>query len=100
LDSGAPAIRQVSFTAAGESVTLAVKDKAGVDLLVAPRRDILDRIGAGAATRAGVHIRPGVTVTGVRLDEAGRAIGVYAHRRSGAHLDREGPVVGGGGGLG
>src|SRR5215475_15982246 len=30
LASGAPAIRQVSFTAAGESVTRVVKDKSGV----------------------------------------------------------------------
>ena len=29
LASGAPAIRQVSFTAGGETVTRAVKDKAG-----------------------------------------------------------------------
>jgi 2-polyprenyl-6-methoxyphenol hydroxylase-like FAD-dependent oxidoreductase len=38
LDSGAPAIRQVTFHAAGESLTRTVKHKAGVDLLVAPRR--------------------------------------------------------------
>src|SRR4051794_19252298 len=72
LASGAPAIRQVSFTAAGESVTLAVKDKAGVDLLVAPRRYILDTLVAEAATRVGVHLRPGITVTGVQLDDTGR----------------------------
>jgi 2-polyprenyl-6-methoxyphenol hydroxylase-like FAD-dependent oxidoreductase len=47
--SGAPAIRPVSFTAAGESVTLAVKDKAGVDLLLAPRRYVLDTLVAEAA---------------------------------------------------
>ena len=34
LDSGAPAIRRVSFTAAGETLTRAVKDKSGVDLLL------------------------------------------------------------------
>ena len=56
LASGAPAIRQVTFTAADESVTLAVKDKAGVDLLVAPRRYILDTIVADAAARSGVHM--------------------------------------------
>ena len=42
LASGAPAIRQVTFNAAGESVTRTIKDKAGVDLLVAPRRHMLD----------------------------------------------------------
>ena len=38
LDSGAPAIRQVTFNAGGESVSRPIKDKAGVDFLVAPRR--------------------------------------------------------------
>src|SRR6185436_6253804 len=38
LASGAPAIRQVTFTADGESVSRTVKHRAGVDLLVAPRR--------------------------------------------------------------
>jgi 2-polyprenyl-6-methoxyphenol hydroxylase-like FAD-dependent oxidoreductase len=87
LASGAPPIRQVSFTAAGESVTLPVKDKAGVDLLVAPRRYILDTLVAEAAVRAGVDMRPGVTVTGIRLDDAGRASGVCARDRSGARLE-------------
>lgn len=100
LASGAPPIRQVSFTAAGESVTLAVKDKAGVDLLVAPRRYILDTLVAKAAARAGVHMRPGVTVTGVRLDDAGRATGVYGHDRSGAHVEIEALFVVGADGLG
>src|SRR6266508_733581 len=34
LASGAPAIRQVTFTAEGDSVTRPVKSKAAVDLLV------------------------------------------------------------------
>src|SRR5690348_9779533 len=53
LASGAPPIRQISFAAAGELATLAIKNKAGVDLLVAPRRHILDTLVAEAATRAG-----------------------------------------------
>ena len=52
LASGAPAIRQVTFHAGGESVSRMVKHKAGVDLVVAPRRYVLDTIIAAAA-RAG-----------------------------------------------
>ena len=100
LASGAPAVRQVSFTAAGESVTLAVKDKAGVDLLVAPRRYILDTLVAEAAVRAGVDMRSGVTVTGVQLDDAGRAIGVYGHDRSGNQVKIDARFVVGADGLG
>ena len=38
LDSGAPAIRQVTFHALGESVRRTIKHKAGVGLVVSPRR--------------------------------------------------------------
>jgi 2-polyprenyl-6-methoxyphenol hydroxylase-like FAD-dependent oxidoreductase len=100
LASGAPVIRQVSFIAEGESVTLAVKDKAGVDLLLAPRRYILDSLVADAAARVGVHTRLGVTVTEVRLNDAGRAIGVYAHDRSGSRVEIEARFVVGADGLG
>ena len=67
LDSGAPAIRQVTFTVEGQSTTRAIKDKAGVDLLVAPRRYILDTLVAEAAAAAGADVRLGVTITGVHL---------------------------------
>jgi 2-polyprenyl-6-methoxyphenol hydroxylase-like FAD-dependent oxidoreductase len=100
LDSGAPAIRQVTFTAAGESLTRSIKHKAGVDLLVAPRRYILDAIVAEAAADAGVDLRLGVTVTGVRLDDAGRATGVYGRDGTGAPLEIDARFVVGADGLG
>src|SRR6266508_2799974 len=79
LDSGAPAIRQVTFNAGGESVSRPIKDKAGVDLVVAPRRYVLDTILVGAAARAGAQVRPGVRGTGVRRDGGGRVVGVHGH---------------------
>lgn len=87
LASGAPAIRQITFNAQGESVTRTVKHKAGVDFLVAPRRYILDTIVAEAAGSAGADVRHGVTVTGVRLDDTGRAIGVYGQDGTDASVD-------------
>ncbi|MGE5286872.1 MAG: NAD(P)/FAD-dependent oxidoreductase [Micromonosporaceae bacterium] len=87
LDSGAPAIRQVTFHAGGESVSRPVKHKAGVDLVVAPRRYVLDTILAAAAQRAGADVRTGVTVTGVQRDRRGRVAGVYGHDRGGAPVD-------------
>jgi flavin-dependent dehydrogenase len=87
LDSGAPAIRQVTFNSDGESVSRPIKDKAGVDLLVAPRRYVLDTILASAAERAGAVVRPGVTVTGVRRDGRGRVVGVFARDRAGAVIE-------------
>jgi len=87
LDSGAPAIRQVTFNAGGASISRPIKEKAGVDLVVAPRRYVLDTILASAAGRAGADVRPGVTVTGVRQDGHGRVVGVYGHDRAGAPIE-------------
>jgi 2-polyprenyl-6-methoxyphenol hydroxylase-like FAD-dependent oxidoreductase len=100
LDSGAPAIRQVSFTAMGETVTRAVKDKSGVDLLVAPRRYILDTIVAEAAAQEGVQLRLGVNVAGVHFDDTGRAVGVYGRDRTGRLVDLYARHVVGADGLG
>jgi flavin-dependent dehydrogenase len=87
LGSGAPAIRQVTFNAGGESISRTIKDKAGVDCLVAPRRYVLDTILATAAQRAGAEVRPGVTVTGVQRDGRGRVVGVSGHDRAGAPVE-------------
>jgi flavin-dependent dehydrogenase len=100
LDSGAPAIRQVTFNAGGTSITRTIKEKAGVDLLVAPRRYVLDTILATAAERAGADLRQGVTVTGVRRDGRGRVVGVSAQDRSGAPVELGARYVVGADGLG
>lgn len=84
LGSGTPAIRQVTFTAGGEAVSRQIKDKAGVDLVVAPRRYVLDSLLAAAAKRAGADVRHGVSVNQVQRDERGRVIGVSGHNRAGA----------------
>jgi flavin-dependent dehydrogenase len=99
LDSGAPAIRQVTFSTPSESTTRQIKDKSGVDLLVAPRRHLLDTILAQAAADAGADLRLGVTVTGLHLDDAGRVTGVYGQDRSGAALDLRARFVVGADGL-
>src|SRR4030095_13929791 len=87
LDSGAPAIRQVTFNAGGESVRQTIKHKAGVDLVVAPRRYVLDTLLASAAQRGGVRWRPGVTVAGLGRDWSGGVTGVYGHDRAGAPVE-------------
>lgn len=100
LASGTPAIRQVTFTAAGESIARTVKNKAGVDLLIAPRRHILDTIVAEAAAARGVDVRLGVTVTRVHLDNTGRVTGVRGHDRTGAPFGIDARFVVGADGLG
>jgi flavin-dependent dehydrogenase len=99
LDSGAPALRRVSVTAGGESVTRPVKDAAGVDLLVAPRRHVLDTLVTGAAATAGADVRTGVTVDGVLRDATGRVVGVHGHDATGAAVRVEARFVVGADGL-
>jgi flavin-dependent dehydrogenase len=99
LDSGAPPIRQVTFTVEGTSIIRAIKDKAGVDLLIAPRRYVLDSLVAEAAATAGADVRFGVTVAGVHLDDHGRATGVYGHDAAGAPVEINARFVVGADGL-
>ena len=87
LDSGAPPIRQVTFNAGGTSISRTIKEKAGVDFLVAPRRYVLDTILATAAERAGAEVRPGVTVTGLQRDGHGQVAGVQGHDHTGARVE-------------
>jgi flavin-dependent dehydrogenase len=99
LSSGAPAIREVSFTAEGETVRRTVKESAGVDHLVAPRRQVLDTIVAEAAVAAGVVLCSGVSIIGVRRDGTGRVVGVHGQDRSGALVVFDGRFVVGADGL-
>jgi flavin-dependent dehydrogenase len=87
LGSGAPAIRQVTFNAGGESVSRTIKDKAGVDFLVAPRRYVLDTLLATAAEHAGAAVHTGITVTGLRRDGHGRVVGLSGRDRFGARVE-------------
>ncbi|HTE68418.1 MAG TPA: NAD(P)/FAD-dependent oxidoreductase [Actinomycetes bacterium] len=87
VDSGAPAIRQVTFNAAGKSVTRTIKEKAGVDFLVAPRRYVLDTFLATAAEHAGAEVHTGITVTGLQRDGRGRVVGVSGQDRANARVE-------------
>ncbi|HEX6311201.1 MAG TPA: NAD(P)/FAD-dependent oxidoreductase [Acidimicrobiia bacterium] len=93
LESGAPPVREVSFHLGEEIVRKKVKHRAGVDLLVAPRRHVLDQILVAAAVRAGAHLLTGVNVRGVRRDAAGRVVGVEAHDAYGTQLELDGHTV-------
>jgi 2-polyprenyl-6-methoxyphenol hydroxylase-like FAD-dependent oxidoreductase len=84
LASGAPALRQVTFHCGQDMVTRTVRPSAGVDLLVAPRRIVLDALLVEAAVRAGARLRTNVAVTGVSMDERGRVNGLDGHDASGA----------------
>lgn len=83
LATGTPAIRAVSFYHRGAIDRRAVKNKAGVDLLVAPRRRVLDDLLVSAAVAAGARLVTGATVTGVRRNDHGRVTGVWVRDGAG-----------------
>ena len=73
----------MTFGILGEETVRDVKDSAGVDLLLAPRRHVLDALLADAARDAGADLRSGLSATGVRRDGSGRVLGVTVKDRDG-----------------
>jgi flavin-dependent dehydrogenase len=79
LASGAPPVRSVTFHRyddGSEPLRLPIERKAGVDLLVAPRRQVLDDILLRAAVDAGVTVCDRTTVRHVVRDPSGHVVGV------------------------
>lgn len=97
--SGAPEIRDVMFHLADTTVTRTLKDRHGVDHLVAPRRHVLDPILQDAARAAGATLRTGVTVDGVHRRDDGRVTGVHGRSGNGRPVSIEARMVIGADGL-
>ncbi|TCO34151.1 flavin-dependent dehydrogenase [Kribbella steppae] len=83
LASGAPAVTQVMFDREGETKVRRIKPRAGVDMLVAPRRQVLDSLLADAAVESGAELRTGVTATDLLRSDNGRVVGVIGRSASG-----------------
>ena len=99
LDTGAPPIRQITLFAPGGAVAVPVGPRAGVDLLLAPRRDVLDALVIDAAIEAGASVHTGVTVDGLTRDDRGRITGARARAGDGRNLTFRSRVVVGADGL-
>lgn len=85
LASGAPPVTRVEFHSEDGVMARTLKDRHGVDHLLAPRRVILDGILQQGALGAGASIATGVSVEDVVRDASGRVVGVVGH-------DAEGPL--------
>ncbi|HET7762422.1 MAG TPA: NAD(P)/FAD-dependent oxidoreductase [Phycicoccus sp.] len=81
--SGAPRITTIEFDTVEGSVVRTVKDRYGIDHLLAPRRIVLDDVLQSAAVRAGARLETGVAVDDVLRDDAGRVVGVTARDTAG-----------------
>ncbi|MFF0269919.1 NAD(P)/FAD-dependent oxidoreductase [Kribbella sp. NPDC004536] len=87
IASGAPAVHYATLGSGGELTRRRIKDRAGVDLLVAPRRPVLDGILVDAATTAGASFQLGTTVDGLVRADDGRVQGIVARAADGSRLE-------------
>lgn len=94
LVSGAPPLTTVEFHTTEGMTSRPVRDRHGVDHLLAPRRIVLDDILQRAAGRAGARLLTGVSVEDVLRDESGRVVGVAARDSAGLLEIRARHVVG------
>jgi 2-polyprenyl-6-methoxyphenol hydroxylase-like FAD-dependent oxidoreductase len=79
--SCAPPIRAASFFTPQGRIDRELKDTAGVDFVIAPRRHVLDDILLRAAEDAGATVRTGVSVVDTLTDRRGRVTGVSLRDR-------------------
>src|SRR5690242_14138143 len=99
LATGAPPSRRVTIGVDGHEVTRPIKDSAGVDFLLAPRRFHLDRILLESAAAAGATARLGLTVRDVLRDRSHRVCGVSATTADGRVIELRARYVVGADGL-
>ena len=98
--AGTPPVRRSVFHYGEDRIDVPIKPSAGVDALYAPRRTVLDPILVDAARDAGVEIRFGVTVTGLRRDADGRVTGVVGRDDTGAPFAASARITVGADGMG
>ena len=73
-----PPVRSTTFSYVGQDVTVAIEPRQGVDALYAPRRALLDRILADAASESGAEFEYGTRVEALKTDGRGRVRGIVA----------------------
>jgi flavin-dependent dehydrogenase len=76
LAAGTPPIRRTTFHYGSEPVVVDIKDRDGVDALIAPRRTLLDVVLADAAAESGAQVLYGTTVREILRGPTARVHGV------------------------
>ena len=97
--AGTPPVRRATFLYSGESLSVPVKPRDGVDALYAPRRTVLDRALVDVAVESGAHVAYGARLVDLLLDADGRARGVVVAGDDGLEHEFAANVVVGADGL-
>jgi 2-polyprenyl-6-methoxyphenol hydroxylase-like FAD-dependent oxidoreductase len=99
LATGAPPIHRITLHGPAGVVVAPIHPRAGVDLLLAPRRDVLDALVLDAAVQAGAVVHTGATVERLTRDGQGRVTGAQASHSDGRSLTFRSHMVVGADGL-
>jgi len=91
--AGTPPIRKTTFHYSAEAVSVAIRERDGVDALYAPRRTVLDSALVAAAREAGADVVHRATVTNLLYDPTGRVLGVNLTDAEGATRRVEAGIV-------
>jgi 2-polyprenyl-6-methoxyphenol hydroxylase-like FAD-dependent oxidoreductase len=83
LETGAPPIHRVAVGTPRGTVVVPVTPRDGAEVLVAPRREVLDALLVDAAVAAGARVHTGVTIRDLAVDRAGRVAGAHGRRELG-----------------
>jgi 2-polyprenyl-6-methoxyphenol hydroxylase-like FAD-dependent oxidoreductase len=99
LAAGTPPVRRATFLYGGDSLSVPVKPRDGVDALYAPRRTVLDRAIVDVALEAGAHAAYGTRLMNLLRDANRRVAGVVVTGDDGRSLQIAANVVVGADGL-
>ncbi len=75
--AGTPPVSMTTFDYGGETLSIAIEPRDGVDALYAPRRTVLDPVLANAAEAAGADVVHGLAVVDLLRDRTGRVRGAW-----------------------
>jgi flavin-dependent dehydrogenase len=98
-NAGTPPVTRVTFHYPDDAVRISLKPAAGVKALYAPRRTVLDRVLADAATEAGADVRFRTTVTEILRHPSGRVTGVAGQDWAGRRFNASAPLTVGADGI-
>jgi 2-polyprenyl-6-methoxyphenol hydroxylase-like FAD-dependent oxidoreductase len=99
LDTGTPAIDRITVGTPRGTVVVPVRPRHGAEVLVAPRREVLDGLLVDAAAASGARIQAGVAIQELVVDRTGRVVGARGRRADGSALTYRARFVVGADGL-
>jgi 2-polyprenyl-6-methoxyphenol hydroxylase-like FAD-dependent oxidoreductase len=75
LDTGTPPIDRITVGTRRGTVVVPVQPRGGAEVLVAPRREVLDTLLVDRAMAAGARVQTGATLEDLVVDRRGRVVG-------------------------